>query len=207
MSDLTLPGTFVQPVSPELARVLAQAANAAYAPDPTFYVVARYAPGVCPEPYNVQQPFPTYSCALERVNALKESDPEHVYGIFGPFQNDHGDLRRPANQATVLKMLVTPQGGLAPEPAPFTIGGEQFDALFYSIQAVEKFVLPYYVQEYGVSFAAQVMAQFNDAPLALMGHLPWSEELMVPERDEQGSLRYDSQGGIRWRSATAPGEG
>jgi len=201
MSDGTPAGSFLNPVSPTLARVLAQAANSSYAPSPTFYVVARYSPtDAFPNPFSVQKPVETYEKAQAQVGGLRETDPEGEFGIFGPYQNDNGGFPRPEGQATMKQLDVTLQGGAEPEP-PFTIKGEVFDAFFCSVQAVEKFVLPYYEQEYGPLFAAGVLEQFNSAPVAIMGHLPWSEELQITDIDATGTLHW------RAVSASAPRKG
>jgi hypothetical protein len=177
MSDHASPGTFLHPVGAELARVLAQAANSAYAPA-TFYVVARYHPvheATAQDPFNVQKPVPTYAEAVAVVAELEMRDPGAEYGIFGPFQNDSQPR---ASQATVAQLVVTPQEGAVPLK-PFTIPGQEFDAIFYSVPAVEKFVVPYYVQEYGLAFGRRILREFRAGPLALMGHLPWSEEAEI----------------------------
>jgi hypothetical protein len=180
MSDSQPEGTFLQPVSAELARVLAEAANSAFTP-PIFYVVCRYEPldpDTSQAPFNVQRPVATYEEAQQRVNELAKEEPNVPYGIFGPFQNSQGPVPAAVDQGTVDEFLVTVRRGTRVEE-PFRIGGQEFDALFYSSQAVQKFVLAYYVQEYGTGFGERLIAAFNTAPLALMAHLPWSEEVDV----------------------------
>ncbi|HEU0015464.1 MAG TPA: hypothetical protein VFQ45_17370 [Longimicrobium sp.] len=176
MSD-TPAGTFTRPIGAELAGVLAAAARAAFTA-PTFYVVARYDPdpSTTSRPFNVQRPVETYADAEALVQDLAKREPGVEYGIFGPFQSE--DPERPTSQATVARLEVTTEGGSGPH-APFTIQGHEYDALFYSLQAVEKFVVPYYAAEYGAEFALQVRLRFQQAPLALLGHLPWSEETEV----------------------------
>jgi hypothetical protein len=195
------PGEFLHAVTPKLARVLAQAAGAAYAPTPSFYVVTRYEPekpdtGTL-QPFNVQQPVATYTEAQQQVAALGITDPGVAYGIFGPFENTEGGLPLPGNQATVAQLLVTPQGG-DPALKPFTIPGTEFDALFYSIEAVEKFVLPYYEQEISPDFAQRVLTEFHNAPLALVGHLPWSEYIEVTDPDTPAITGSNGGGGKKY---------
>lgn len=188
MSEPNRPGTFLRPVGPELASALAQAADSAYAP-PTFFVVARYEaaePGTTMWPFNVQPPVERYEDAELQRARLAVTDPGVEYGIFGPFGNAHVGDARQVQQATVGMLVVTPRGGAIPQ-GPFIIGGQQFDALFYSIQAVEKFVIPYYVQEFGPEYGVYVLNSFRDAPLALMGHLPWSEETIVATGTARGA--------------------
>lgn len=183
MSAPCAPGIFEKPVSAELARVLAQAADTPFHSS-QFYVVARYSQmsGASMNPYDVHPPFATCEDAQQLVEKL---GPE--YGVFGPFVDTHHPP--PLDQETVAKLEVTPQRGSEPQP-PFTIDGQKYDALFYSIEAVEKFVLPYLTAEYGSEFATYVSKQFSQASLALLGHLPWSEEILV--KPPSGSASQDA---------------
>ena len=182
---MTDPGTFLQAVSPSLARVLANAANAAFigSPGSEFYIVCRWtdanqgvpAADATLDPYNVQPPQPSYQAALDLAATLNGSPSTDEYGVFGPFEYTHSDLPSPPNQATIASMLVTAQGGPDPDGDVFPIPGQAADALFWSIEAVQKFVVPYYVETYGPEFGNVVLQQFNEAPIALVAHLPWSE--------------------------------
>jgi hypothetical protein len=175
MSDPVHSGIFSQAVSPELARVLAQAADSAYAPPGEFFVVARFEPDLHSlQPFNVQPPVATFEEAKQVKEELDRTDPGFTHGVFGPFKSTTG----PVNQAAVVHLDVTIEGRTMPIP----IDGQQFDALFYSVQAVEKFVIPYSVQEFGPEYGTFVLNEFLASPVALMGHLPWSEEV-----DEGGS--------------------
>jgi len=171
MSEPNQPGTDERPISAWLASVLAAAAKSSYAPEP-FYVVARYNGDFSDQtrPFDVQRPVGTRSAA----EALKQ-ELGAAYGVFGPFVNEHP--LPPVSQDTVANITVTTAKG-----ATLPIAGERYDALFYSYEAVEKFVLPLYVQEYGPDYASRVLAAFNEHPLALMAHLPWSEEVF-PDSD------------------------
>lgn len=177
------PGEFLHAVTPNLARVLAQAAGSAFVDSPTFYVVARYdSAHEGPRPYDVQKPTATYDDAKRLAHELNERTPNARYGVFGPFQNTYGGFNAPTPNATVAHFIVTPQLHGEHEE-PFRIDGKEFDALFYSVEAVEKFVLSYYEQEYGPDFAQMLLQRFYAAPLALMGHLPWSEYIVVKDPD------------------------
>lgn len=182
MSDPVHSGIFSQAVSPELARVLAQAADSAYAPPGEFFVVARFEPELDSlRPFNVQRPVATFEEATHVKEELDRTDPGFTHGIFGPFKSTTG----PVNQAAVVHLDVTIEGG-----KKIPIEGQKFDALFYSVQAVEKFVIPYSVQEFGPEYGTFVLNEFLASPVALMGHLPWSEE--VDEGESQpGSAPVD----------------
>jgi hypothetical protein len=174
------PGEFLQPVTPNLARVLAQAANSAFIKTDTFYVVCRLLKEIPPDlgsdPYNVQTPAPTYADAQCQVTWLKQNDPNFEYGIFGPFSNTFSGFDRPppTTQLQVASVDVTAGTGTASDPIP-TIGGTEYDALFWSVEVVQKMLIPYYAQEYGPDYAQNVLMEFYAAPVALVAHLPWSE--------------------------------
>jgi hypothetical protein len=180
MSDTFIenePGTFNQAITPMLARVLAQAASTAYVPADveTFYVVSRYEfARDTTEPFNVKAPFSTYAAAEAEANRLMGSEPGVAYGVFGPFRNTSGGFAPEPNQETVAEIQVTPQLGGVRRPS-FPIDGTRFDALFFSIQAVEKFLLPYYAELISPSFADHMLNTFQSGELAMMAHLPWSE--------------------------------
>jgi len=181
MSDPISNGTFRYPVTPELARVLAQAAESAFVPSP-FYVVCRYAPGDAIMPFDVQKPVTTY----EEAQALATRLGDAVYGVFGPFESSPVLDPITPSQATVAEIMVTPRRGQT-MGTPFKIMGTEYDALFYSIEAVSKFLVPYYTQEYGPECGVKLMHEFETASLALIAHLPWSEEVTIPSAVAQGA--------------------
>ena len=172
------PGAFLGPVTPNLARVIAQAADAAFVETETFYVVSRWEnvnQGVSNadinlDPYNVQPPADSYDVALCMVEQLKGLDANFAYGIFGPFRR----TARPSTQQQVASIGVTTNAPTSP-PTVIPIDGIDYDAMFWSVEVVQKMVVPYYAQEYGPDFANNVLREFNTAPVALVMHLPWSE--------------------------------
>jgi len=179
MSDHDDPETFERPISAWLATVLAAAAKGSRSRSP-IYVVARYEPDLASPttPFDVQSPVGTRDEAEQVKRKLEEEHPGIAYGVFGPFINE--DPSPPSTQDMVADIMVTTKQG-----HQLPIKGHQYDALFYTYQAVEKFVLPLYVQEYGPEYAARVLEEFNQNGLALMAHLPWSEEVL------QMDLRMD----------------
>lgn len=156
------PGMFLQPISAGLARRLAEAATG-YADEGVVYVTALYTPNYDSEdPYDVQA-YPT----------LPEP-PGAGYGIFGPFQTTLPDATAQA-QATVQEFQVGISG-----PTTFSIyPASQYDALFYSAAAVKKFAVPYYSSLYSGAYGDHVLSAFQEAPVALMAHMPWSEYTAV----------------------------
>jgi hypothetical protein len=177
------PGTFLGPVTPNLARVIAQAADSGIVTFPKFYVVCRWlnenqgvpSSDISLDPYNVQQPVERYDVALCMVEKLKSLDADYPYGIFGPFQNTgSGAGIPPATQRRVQTISGTAENDLA-ATTDFSFEGTQYDAMFWSLEVVQKMVVPYYAEEYGPEFAANVMREFTQAPVAVVMHLPWSE--------------------------------
>ena len=162
---------FTQPISAQLLRVLAQAAEG-YPNQGDMYFVALYEP----KPNGSYEVSPWFSQedAAGVVDVLNAVAP-NAFGVFGPFDTT---LPYPSNpeQETVASWQVTtttPAGGTG---TPFTMGGEtMYDALFCSPAAVIKFAVPYYTRVYSPEFAATMLQAFLQAPLALMTHLPWSE--------------------------------
>jgi hypothetical protein len=219
------PGEFQKPVSAMLARALAEAAAGFPRPvdarDASVYFVASYEAVPASDDsnppdedlpantfnglFNIQPAYATHAEARTRADELGSG-----YGVFGPFRST---FAAPAHgQATVTTMVLytsdggqvdiptagfTPPEGLTPPPP-------EFDALFFTADAVAKFALSYYSGIYGNGFGREVLTQFQEAHLALMGHLPWSEYTEIEEipggtnRSVSGIpviLRPDGQGG------------
>ncbi|HET7230784.1 MAG TPA: hypothetical protein VFJ16_12320 [Longimicrobium sp.] len=172
--------TFDRPITASLARVLAEAANGAFTPG-EFYVVCRYEADPDPtdlSPFDVQAPCATHPEAVDLVEQLSKQFPGVAYGIFGPFVSELAPVR----VAEVAHISVTPRIGGELRP-PIEIDGHTYDALFYSPEAVRKFVIPYYSHVVGPEYAAEMLKTYMSSELGLMGHLPWSEEVeLVPNR-------------------------
>ena len=168
------PGLFPQPISAGLARRLAEAATG-YADEGEVYVTARYTPNYDSEdPYAVQ----AWQHWQDVPNPL-----EPGYGVFGPFQTT---FPSPRTQATVQAFQVTLSDSTTPTSAvtaaatsPMDIPAQNYDALFYSAAAVKKFAVPYYASLYSGAYGDHVLESFQEAPVALMAHMPWSEYTMV----------------------------
>jgi hypothetical protein len=158
-------GLFSQPISAGLARRLAEAATG-YAEEGEVYVTALYTPNYDSEdPYDVQ----AWQHWQDVPNPL-----ESGYGVFGPFQTTlYGSSQKA--QATVEEFQVSISG-----PTTFSIyPASQYDALFYSAAAVKKFAVPYYSSLYSGAYGDHVLSAFQEAPVALMAHMPWSEYTAV----------------------------
>lgn len=222
------PGEFLNPVSAMLARALAEAAAgfprpaSVSATDASVYFVASYEAvpqaddsnppdeglpaGTFNGLFNIQPAYPTYHDAKKRADELGDG-----YGIFGPFRSTFAAPVK--GQATVTRMTLhtsddgrvdIPTAGFAP-PDGLTPAPPEFDALFFTADAVAKFALTYYSGIYGNGFGREVLTQFQASHLALMGHLPWSEYTDIEELTTHNAFAHgipvvlhpDGQGGYR----------
>lgn len=195
-------GEFQKPVSAMLARALAEAAAGFPRPvnshDASVYFVASYEavpagddsnppdedlpPDTFNGLFNIQPAYATHAEAKRRADELGPG-----YAVFGPFRST---FAAPVDgQATVTRMHMhtsdgghvdIPTAGFRP-PEGLTPPPPEFDALFFTADAVAKFALSYYSGIYGNGFGREVLTQFQGAHLALMGHLPWSEYTEIPE--------------------------
>jgi hypothetical protein len=187
------PGEFLKPVSAMLTRALAEAAAGSPIGSPNgVYFVASYMavpsrddtnppsddlPADTHNGYfNIQPAFASHAVALARATQLGPG-----YGVFGPFNSTF--ITPTPGQPTVSTITITtsdngtvtiPSPGFIPSPG-ITPPPPEFDALFFTPEAVAKFALPYYSEVYSNGFGNEVLTQFQSAKLALMGHMPWSE--------------------------------
>jgi hypothetical protein len=196
-------GEFQKPVSAMLARALAEAAagfpRPVNAADASVYFVASYEAVPASDEhsnppdedlpahtfnglFNIQPAYATHAEAKGRADELGPG-----YAVFGPFRSTFAAPKD--GQATVTTMRLhtsdgghvniptegfRPPEGLNPPPP-------EFDALFFTADAVAKFALSYYSGIYGNGFGREVLTKFQKAHLALMGHLPWSEYTEIQE--------------------------
>jgi hypothetical protein len=127
------------------------------------------------DPYDIQGPYSEPN--LPDVNSLPDG-----YGIFGPFDNTMHDLPLAVNQGTVTKITLETTDPRRPiiEIVP-TDTRPLPDTIFFTVEAVSKFAVPYYTVVYTPGMAARMLTTFQAAPLAAVVHLPWSEsEELVP---------------------------
>jgi hypothetical protein len=185
LSEDVVGNLFARSISPSLAVRLGEAAagyvsSIGYEKSERIYFVASYAPVLDPTEgqvdYEVFSPFPD----ADDADKFRKSKGKG-YGVFGPFSLAPNELNvgyTNRKQKVVGNMELTPfanlPGGLGiTNKSPFSWNG--YDAVFMTEAAVEKFVIPYYTSVYGADFAGKILPQFSDAPVALMGHLPWTE--------------------------------
>lgn len=128
-------------VSATMLRVLAEAADV-YRSGKPVYLVADYR-----YPHNVLRAFAS-KAAADKVRA----DSGANYGVFGPYVTTPDVAPDTANRILAIRVLMkTPEGNKTVAVDP-----RQADALFLSMSAVDKFVLPYYQKILGPDYALKL---------------------------------------------------
>jgi len=94
------------------------------------------------------------------------------FGIFGPYQTDEcdDDLSRTPIKTITIELH---------DGKKWSFEGTRFDALFWSVSALEKFAIPHYTTVHGVEKARGILKGFVETDVFLMGHDPNTEETMV----------------------------
>lgn len=193
-----------RPISARLARRLAEAAFGYMGLGPV-YLVAAYEPIDNPgDPYDVV-PFKDDWAAAERHATLLNTDrvPPR-YGVFGPYETGHSGGTSAYTLRTVDLYVHAPPNS-RPAEEPYTLSTSEFDSLFWTRAAVEKFAVPYYAVLYSPRFAQKVLDEYESADLAVLGHMPWSEYTVFESSAIQGHqqgpipvLHYLDENG-RWQ--------
>jgi len=162
-------------ISAALAKRLAEAAFGYMGLGPV-YLVASYEPtDNAGDPYNVT-PFKDDWEAAEALVAALNTDPDLPrYGVFGPY--DTGlDGTSPTCFLETISLLV---GGADDSTGALAFSAGEYDSLFWTQAAVKKFAVPYYSALYSPSFAQSVLAEYEGASMAVLGHMPWSEYTVI----------------------------
>ena len=89
------------------------------------------------------------------------------YMIFGPFKtsDDPGYRKKPVREVVIY----TKEGKALP------LSGERFDCVFWSLSAIDKFVVPYYTASGNLKKAAKVRADFMKETAVAGIHIPGSD--------------------------------
>jgi len=169
-----------RPISARLARRLAEAAFGYMGLGPV-YLVAAYEPiDVLGDPYCVV-PFRNDWEGAEALVSTLNTDPDlPQYGVFGPYETGPaGALFASPYALETISLLV---GGPDDSLGALALDAGDYDSLFWTRAAVEKFAVPYYSVLYSPSFGEAVLEEYDRAELAVLGHMPWSEytELSLP---------------------------
>lgn len=89
------------------------------------------------------------------------------YLIFGPFETKDDEDYEPKN---IEKVVIYPCG-----KEPITLEGDKFDCVFWSLSAVDKFVMPYYTSLGGLERAKRVRKDFIKTTSIAGIHIPGSD--------------------------------
>ena len=156
------------PLSAPLLRRLAEAADG-YRTGKAIYVVTSVR-----APYDVRGVFETDSLAT--IEARKGGA---SYRVFGPYVTPRDDFR--AAPAEILDITVKVQ--TAKGPVSVTVNPKEYDAMFWSLGAVDKFLVPYYAGVSGLDRAVQVRASYvtNAATSPIVLHILHTMLYTLPE--------------------------
>lgn len=89
------------------------------------------------------------------------------YMIFGPFKTmDDPDYKK----KPIAKIIVVPKGG-----KELHLSGDKFDCIFWSLSAIDKFVVPYYTASGDLKKAKKVRDKFMDENTLAGIHIPGSD--------------------------------
>lgn len=149
---------FGRPISAKLARRLAAAADG-YRDGREVWFTARYVPE---NGYNFHISKPIVREDLGKVT-LKDDE-----GLFGPFETpfDPGDQKRTPIEKITLHLA----GGGA-----VTFAAADYDSLFWSTSALDKFAVPFYVEFLGMEAGEQLQQDFQKAEVFAVAHGPNTE--------------------------------
>jgi hypothetical protein len=126
-------------VSATMLRVLAEAADGFRTGRPVFFVADyRF-------PHNVAGPFETYAQA-RRVKA----DSGARLGVFGPYVTPRDPNADSVNRVVAVRLTIESPDG---RRDTVDVDPTKVDALFFTMSAVDKFVVPYYSRVYGPEYA------------------------------------------------------
>jgi hypothetical protein len=139
----------VPTVSATMLRVLAEAADA-YRTGKPVYLVADYR-----YPHNVLRGFTSQSAA-----AKAQADSGASYGIFGPYVTPEDSIDAAAPRVIAIRVITrAPQDS---QSHTLVVNPRDADALFFSMSAVDKFVLPYYQKTLGPQYARTLRQKIRE---------------------------------------------
>lgn len=108
--------------------------------------------------------------AEDFVEAQKDDE---NWALFGPYVTDADE---PATAWTALNYRVTIDVTAPDGETSQHVLSEEIDALFLTLPAIDKFVVPYYTNTIGAERALDIRRQFIDAPEP-MGHV-WNSKFI-----------------------------
>jgi len=176
-----MPG-FEQPVSAGVAKRLAAAADGFRHGKPMYFVLGFR------DPAGLQR-FEGEAGREAAERARREREAKgggEKFGVFGPYVTEpgHGPAAAPpaAEVLDVTVRMKLPDGSTRTQ----VLGGGEFDAIFWTRSAVDKFVVPYYAGALGLQAAARVSEDFSGSGVYMLGHLPDTMAMMIRVPDAGG---------------------
>ena len=171
--------TFSSPMSAQLMRVLAEAAEGCMGRGKVWVVAAR----------NVDDagcfracPFISKEAADAAAKQGNVNSPNLHFHVFGPFDTPIPEaVGRSVEPMSTLTIA-------AGTDQTFTLQSKWVDAVFFSPAAVIKFALPYYQKLYSPAVAEQIYKDYLSSPYGALVHMPWSEYADV---EADGGLQID----------------
>lgn len=153
-----------KPIPASLMSRLSEAADGIRNGAP-IYFVAQLAPTI-PAGHDVMGYFNNVEDAYNHPPA-REVLENGTYMIFGPYRTDNDPDYKDKD---VVKVVIHRKHG-----PPVTLDGRKFDCVFWSLSAMDKFVIPYYTSMGDLKKAAQVRKDFV-AETSIAGiHIPGSD--------------------------------
>ena len=131
----------------------------------TIYFVAQLTPDA-ETGHDVIGHFSSPEKAFEHKEAKKHLE-SGEYLIFGPFQTEDDKDYKPKD---IEKVVVYPRG-----KKPITLEGDKFDCVFWSLSAMDKFVMPYYTSVGDLRKAGRVRKDFVKTTSIAGIHIPGSD--------------------------------
>lgn len=179
------------PIHAEMARALAQAVAGYFGSDMYFTASFTVLPDELSNPYDISP-----AIFNPDVSTILAGLPDG-YGLFGPFDNTTGVKPAPYQDDVAWLQVFTTASPPTHFPLPNASMPVRPDAMFFTAEALAKFVTPYYSSVYTAWMAQLLLAEFQKSELALMIHLPWSESEGVNLHGGEAFALIDHQGNMR----------
>lgn len=121
-------------------------------------------------------------------------------GVFGPYvtpRDPETDPKLGVREVVSIAITVRLPGG---EQESRTFRGDEYDALFWSVSAVDKFMVPYYVGVEGLEVGGKVRRALAEPNTLVLAHLPdttYAAVEFLEEADRKPSvvqLRFGGEG-------------
>ena len=167
LSEEHIMSGFEQPVSAAVAKRLAAAADGFRHGKPMYFVSGFQKVGRL-ERFEGEEG----RAAAERVRREREAKGGgEKYGVFGPYATEPVPGVEARAEPEVLDVTVRVK--LADGSTQTRVfGGKEFDALFWTRSAMDKFAIPYYAGALGLDHAVRLSGEFSGEGVYMAAHMP-----------------------------------